>query len=55
MDDTDLNRNSVGYFLLYIEQIKCNNPMVFRPIGIPLAIEEEKLSVIAWSVTKLLE
>lgn len=39
----DLNRNTVSYFLLYIEQIKCNNRMVFRPIWIPLAIEEEKI------------
>lgn len=51
----DLNRNSISYFLLYIEQIKCNNPMVFRPIWILLAIEEKKLSVIAWSIIKLLE
>lgn len=51
----DLNRNSISCFLLYIEQIKCNNPMVFRSIWIPLAIKEKKLSVIAWFIIKLLE
>ena len=52
---TDLNRNSISNFLPYVTQIKCNNPIVFRPIWIPSAIEEKKLSVIAWSITKLLE